>query len=73
MLHAWVQAAPVEGAANRALCRLLAASLAVPVSAIALEAGAAGRRKRVRVEGVGPDAVTARWPGLAVDARPGRR
>jgi uncharacterized protein (TIGR00251 family) len=47
-----VTAPPVEGAANAALVALLAESLGVPRRAVSVVAGAAGRRKRVRVEGV---------------------
>jgi hypothetical protein len=64
-----VAAPPAEGAANRALLRLIAAELGVPGSAVAIEAGLASRTKRVRVSGIGPEVVAARWPGVTV--RPG--
>jgi uncharacterized protein YggU (UPF0235/DUF167 family) len=56
----------VDGAANLALVRLLASELDVPPTAVAIVSGAASRTKSVRVDGVDPDAVRARWPGLAV-------
>jgi len=50
-------APPVEGAANRALVELLARSLRVPRGAVRIEAGERGRRKRVRIEGIGRAAL----------------
>jgi uncharacterized protein len=61
-----VSAPPVEGAANRALLRLLADELGVARSSVRLVAGAAGREKLVVIEGVGREMLLARWPGLAV-------
>jgi uncharacterized protein (TIGR00251 family) len=45
-------AAPVEGAANDALVRLLADRLGVPRRAITIVAGARARQKRVRIAGL---------------------
>lgn len=56
-----VTAAPVEGAANDALVRLLAEALGLPRSAVAIEAGRRSRRKIVSV----PAAAAARLRGLA--------
>ncbi len=47
-----VAAPPVEGAANEELVRFLAKALGVPRSAVAVTAGAVGRRKTVQVRGV---------------------
>jgi uncharacterized protein YggU (UPF0235/DUF167 family) len=66
VLRARVAAPPVEGAANQALLRLLADELGVARRAVRLVAGAAGRQKLVVVEGMTPDDVLARWPGLRV-------
>jgi uncharacterized protein (TIGR00251 family) len=52
-------APPVEGRANEALRRFLAASLKVPLSAVRIAAGERGRTKRVEVRGVTPQAVRA--------------
>jgi uncharacterized protein YggU (UPF0235/DUF167 family) len=60
-----VTAAPVEGAANRALVRTLAAVLDIPASAVTIVAGANGRQKRVRVTGLDAAHLASRWPGLA--------
>lgn len=46
-----LKAAPVDGAANAALLKLLARVLKVPLSNIELVRGATGRSKWIRVEG----------------------
>jgi len=66
VLRARVAAPPVEGAANQALLRLLAAELDVPRRDVRLIAGASGRTKLVAVEGIEPEALTERWPGLRI-------
>ena len=65
VLRARVAAPPVDGAANAALCRLLAAELGLPAHAVRIVAGATARRKTVEIDG-DPGALGARWPGLAV-------
>jgi hypothetical protein len=55
-----VRARPVEGAANRELVGILADALAVAPAHVTVEAGARGRRKRVRVVGLDPATVAAR-------------
>lgn len=65
VLRARVTAPPADGAANEALCRLLARELGLSRGAVRLVAGAASRRKLVEVDAA-PDAVRVRWPGLAV-------
>jgi uncharacterized protein (TIGR00251 family) len=47
-----VSAPPVDGKANAALIRILAAALEVPRARITLIAGQTSRIKRVRVEGM---------------------
>jgi len=66
VLRARVAAPPVEGAANQALRRRLADELGVARRAVRRVAGAAGRQKLVVVEGMTPEDVLARWPGLRV-------
>lgn len=51
-------APPVEGAANKALVRLLGRGLGVAPSAIHIASGTSGRSKRVAVVGI--DVATAR-------------
>jgi uncharacterized protein YggU (UPF0235/DUF167 family) len=64
VLRARVSAPPVEGAANQALLRLIAHELDVPRRYVRLVAGAGGRTKLVAVDGVEPDRILDRWPGL---------
>jgi hypothetical protein len=49
VLHVRVTAAPVNGAANRALLDLLAKALGVGPTTIRIESGAASSRKRLSV------------------------
>ena len=49
-----IAAPPVDGAANEELRRFLSEQLDVPSSAVAIGAGATGRRKRVEIEGCAP-------------------
>ncbi|MFQ5457859.1 MAG: DUF167 domain-containing protein [Myxococcota bacterium] len=51
-LHVKVNAPPVEGAANRAVCMIIAKALGVPPGQVSIIQGVSGRLKRVRVEGV---------------------
>lgn len=54
-------AAPArEGKANGELCRLMAEALEVPQAAVAVVEGRKARLKRVRVEGLGVEAVEGR-------------
>ncbi len=53
-----VTAPPVDGAANEALCRLLAKRLGVAPGRVSVVHGAGAREKLVRVKGI--DAVEAR-------------
>jgi uncharacterized protein YggU (UPF0235/DUF167 family) len=66
VLRARVAARAVEGAANEALLRLLAASLGVARGRVALVRGATARMKVVEVVGVGATLVRERWPGVEV-------
>jgi uncharacterized protein YggU (UPF0235/DUF167 family) len=65
-LRARVAARPVDGAANEALRRLLAAALDIAPSRVTLASGAASRTKQIRLEDVPPEAIRSRWPDLAV-------
>jgi hypothetical protein len=66
VLQARVAAPAVGGAANAALVRLIADELDLPRTSVRLVAGASGRHKLIVVEGVPPDGVVQRWPGLKV-------
>ena len=65
-LRVRVAAAPIEGRANRELCRFLAETLGVPRRSVAVTSGESGRRKTVRVSGVAPE-VARRALGLTPD------
>jgi uncharacterized protein (TIGR00251 family) len=66
VLKVRVMAPAVEGAANAALIRILADELDVARRDIRIVAGATSRQKLVVVDGVDPEAIVARWPGLRV-------
>ena len=66
VLRAHVAAPAVGGAANQSLLRLRSDELGVPRRAVRLVAGAAGRQKLIVIEGLGPDELVARYPGLRV-------
>ena len=66
ILRVRVGAPAVEGAANNALVRLVADDLGVSRRDVRIVAGASSRHKLVVVDGLDPDAIVARWPGLRV-------
>lgn len=66
VLQARVAAPAVGGAANASLVRLLAEQLHVSKSSVQMVAGATGRRKLIVVDGVLPQEVADRWPGIKV-------
>ena len=59
VLKARVRAAPSEGEANDALCRLVAKAVGVPPRDVALVAGASARIKRLIIAGDGPTLIAA--------------
>ncbi len=54
-----VAAAPVEGAANEALCSYLAGLFGLPKKAVSVQSGHSSRHKRVLLAGVTVDRVQA--------------
>lgn len=52
-----VTAPPVDGAANKAVCKLLAKTFKLAKSDVEVVAGVSSRRKSVRLRGVTRDAV----------------
>jgi uncharacterized protein (TIGR00251 family) len=52
-----VTAPPVDGEANAAVIDLLARTLGVPRTSIAVVAGTSSRRKTIAIAGIGRDAV----------------
>jgi uncharacterized protein (TIGR00251 family) len=59
-----VAAPPVDGRANQAVVELVAEVLGVPESRVSVVSGQSSRSKRLRVEGVDPDAVQRTLEGL---------
>ncbi len=59
VLKARVRAAPFEGEANAALCRLLAVALGTAPRQVTVVAGATARVKRIRVAGEAKTLVAA--------------
>ena len=57
-------AAPVDGAANEALVRILAEALGVPRKAVDLVSGERSRRKRVRIAGLSAADATRRLSAI---------
>ena len=51
VLEVWVTAPPVEGAANQAVLKAVAAELECPVSNVSLRSGAQSRLKVLEVKG----------------------
>jgi uncharacterized protein len=66
VLRIRVAARPVDGAANQALVRLLAATLRVAPSRIRIVSGLLARAKVVEVEGLARGVVRSRWPEAEV-------
>jgi hypothetical protein len=60
VLRVRVRAAPIEGRANEALCRLLARQLGVPFSAVEVVGGGSSRTKTLRIVGLTEDEAKAR-------------
>jgi uncharacterized protein YggU (UPF0235/DUF167 family) len=60
LLYARVAAAPVQGAANKALIELLSDTLGLPKSRLHLQSGETSRDKVVRIEGWDPETLDAR-------------
>ena len=59
VLKARVRAAPSEGEANEALCRLIAKAAGIPPRDVVLVAGATARIKRLAIAGDGPTLIAA--------------
>ncbi len=63
-LKVWLTAAPVDGAANEALIRLLAARLGLPKGALHVIQGATGRQKILEIEGMSAIAFARKLQSL---------
>ncbi len=60
VMHVWVTAPPVDGAANDAMRAVLAKALGVPRGHVTLVRGASARHKRIAIAGLSLDEVRAR-------------
>jgi uncharacterized protein len=66
VLRARVAARPIDGSANAALIDILAHELGIARSRVAIVRGAKGRVKVLELDGVAPELVRSRWPGVDV-------
>lgn len=64
VLKVRVRARPVEGEANEALVKLLARTLGVPKSTVAIQRGGQSRTKIVEIDGLSGDEVKSRLTDL---------
>jgi len=62
-----LKSAPVDNAANRECCELLAKALGVPRSSVSVMNGASSRSKVLKVEGVAPSVVREALAGMLGD------
>jgi uncharacterized protein YggU (UPF0235/DUF167 family) len=67
VLHVWVTAPPVDGAANEAIGRLVAHAAGVPRSHVTIDRGFTGRHKRLTIAGITADELRARIAALTGD------
>jgi len=71
-LRAYLRAAPVDGAANRALIALVADRLGVAKRTVELARGARSREKLLCIYGLTADAIESRLASSGVDKAAGR-
>ena len=67
VLRVRVTRPPADGEANRAVLRLVARAIGVPVSRLTLAAGERARRKRITVEGMDAGELGRRLAALPLD------
>ena len=65
-LRVRVAAAPVDGAPNAAIERLVAEALGIRPSSVATIRGATSRLRVIEIKGLLPGTITTRWPDLVV-------
>lgn len=63
VLRVRLRAPPVEGRANEALRRLLAAELGIPAGRVRVVSGASARTKRIWIEGANAEDIATRLGG----------
>lgn len=57
-----VSAPPEAGKANKAVCALVARALGLKPGRVSIHSGASHPEKTLRIEGITPEAIHARWP-----------
>ena len=67
VLRVRVTRPPADGEANRAVLRLVARAIGLPVSRLSVVAGERARRKRITIEGIDADELGRRLAALPVD------
>ena len=67
VLRVRVTRQPADGEANRAVLRLVARAIGVPVSRLTLAAGERSRRKRLTVDGIDATELGRRLAALPLD------
>jgi uncharacterized protein len=60
-----VAAAPEKGAANKAVCKLIAKALGLRTAQVVVDAGHGSPRKTIRISGVTLQTVRGKLPGSA--------
>jgi uncharacterized protein (TIGR00251 family) len=63
VLRVKLQAPPVEGRANEALCRYIASLLGIAASSVEVVSGATARSKRLRIRGLTTESVREKLDG----------
>ena len=67
VLRVRVTRPPADGEANRAVLRLVARAIGVPVSRLTMASGERARRKRVTVDGIDATELRRRLAALTLD------
>jgi hypothetical protein len=62
-IKVWVTAPPVEGAANEAVCRLVAKTVGLPFTRVQVVSGQHHRNKTLRLTGITRDAALSQLKG----------
>ena len=63
-VRVFVMAPPADGAANRAVCELLAGAFSIPKSAVRIDKGDQSREKVIKLTGLTPEAVESRLKSI---------
>jgi uncharacterized protein (TIGR00251 family) len=69
ILHIRIAAPPVKGKANQELVKYLSGILGVPKSRVIVDKGAAGKRKRIEIIGLGQEQVEVIIKDLSAESK----